>query len=629
MFNIKIQCCALILLVVLHLLFRPYRKLNTLPNRVFQVTYYIILAGLIADILSVFLITYQDRLPKILVEVEAKTYLISLELTALLGLLYLISSVTSKMEKIRKWIRINFGVAAFFVILIYVLPIHLVGENNGEIVYSSGPSALATYISAAYFSIFVVLALVTKRKLLPTRQHRAILMWFCLWMVASIIQFFNPELLLVGYAGALGIIIIFFQSENPELYLDRYTGLFNSMGFFRYMDENYNANQKLSVISIRFEQTMGHEHSSDYSNNIVTSAANQFLSLRSAKVFKMLEDEVLMIFRDAEEARRILELLKRDLPVKMTIRNIVTVVFVEDTRYVKSSQELLDLITYARASKTDLSTRNFITADESLTQRMFAEKLMNQQIQEAIAEDRIKVFYQPIFSICENRFVSAEALVRIEDENGKIISPVDFIPIAEKNGLIMDIGRRVFEKVCHFFVDKKLESFGIQYIEVNLSVIQCADEFLAHEYGRIMEKFRIKPSCINLEITESASLHAKQILIKNMQQLLDYGTSFSLDDFGTGNSNLNYIVDMPVQIVKFDRSMIQSYFTSQKAKYVMDAAMQMIHGMELAIVAEGIETEEQYNAMKEIKISYIQGYYFSKPLPEEEFLDFLREKQPA
>ena len=86
---------------------------------------------------------------------------------------------------------------------------------------------------------------------------------------------------------------------------------------------------------------------------------------------------------------------------------------------------------------------------------------------------------------------------------------------------------------------------------------------------------------------------------------------------------------MPVQIVKFDRSMIQSYFTSQKAKYVMDAAMQMIHGMELAIVAEGIETEEQYNAMKEIKISYIQGYYFSKPLPEEEFLDFLREKQPA
>lgn len=164
---------------------------------------------------------------------------------------------------------------------------------------------------------------------------------------------------------------------------------------------------------------------------------------------------------------------------------------------------------------------------------------------------------------------------------------------------------------------------------MNLSVIQCADEFLAHEYGRIMEKFRIKPSCINLEITESASLHAKQILIKNMQQLLDYGTSFSLDDFGTGNSNLNYIVDMPVQIVKFDRSMIQSYFTSQKAKYVMDAAMQMIHGMELAIVAEGIETEEQYNAMKEIKISYIQGYYFSKPLPEEEFLDFLREKQPA
>ena len=106
---------------------------------------------------------------------------------------------------------------------------------------------------------------------------------------------------------------------------------------------------------------------------------------------------------------------------------------------------------------------------------------------------------------------------------------------------------------------------------------------------------------------------------------MEYGVYFSLDDFGTGQSNLNYIVDMPVNIVKFDREMSQAFFRDEKAKYVMNAAMQMIHGMKLKIVSEGIETKDQYLAMEELDIDYIQGYYFSKPLPEAEFLSFLQE----
>ena len=96
-----------------------------------------------------------------------------------------------------------------------------------------------------------------------------------------------------------------------------------------------------------------------------------------------------------------------------------------------------------------------------------------------------------------------------------------------------------------------------------------------------------------------------------------------MDDFGTGQSNLNYIVEMPVDIVKFDRDMINSYFENGKAKYVMDAAMRMIHGMQLKIVSEGIETKEQYDTMEKLQINYIQGYYFSKPLPEDDFIYFL------
>ena len=109
-----------------------------------------------------------------------------------------------------------------------------------------------------------------------------------------------------------------------------------------------------------------------------------------------------------------------------------------------------------------------------------------------------------------------------------------------------------------------------------------------------------------------------------MNILLDYGVSFSLDDFGTGQSNLNYIVDMPVSIVKFDRSMTQAYFENDKARY---AAMHMIHGMKLEIVSEGIETKEAFETMERLNIGYIQGYYFSKPLPQKEYLEFLKAHQ--
>jgi EAL domain-containing protein (putative c-di-GMP-specific phosphodiesterase class I) len=114
-------------------------------------------------------------------------------------------------------------------------------------------------------------------------------------------------------------------------------------------------------------------------------------------------------------------------------------------------------------------------------------------------------------------------------------------------------------------------------------------------------------------------------MLKNMEQLIDYGVKFSLDDFGSGESNLNYIVDMPVHIIKFDRDMIQSYFHNEKAQFIMRAAKNMIHDMDLKIVAEGVEDREQFTIISQFGVDYVQGYCFSKPLPENEFIDFLEE----
>jgi EAL domain-containing protein (putative c-di-GMP-specific phosphodiesterase class I) len=161
-------------------------------------------------------------------------------------------------------------------------------------------------------------------------------------------------------------------------------------------------------------------------------------------------------------------------------------------------------------------------------------------------------------------------------------------------------------------------------VEVNLSVQQCQRKTLAEEYIAIMERYHVDPSYINLEITESGSVRNRKTLIANMKALIEYGVRFSLDDFGTGESNLDYIMNMPVDIVKFDRTLTQAYFSSERTKYVIDTIIEMIRGLDMEIVSEGVETQEQYHTMMEKEIDYIQGYYFAKPMPADEFLFFVQ-----
>jgi len=285
---------------------------------------------------------------------------------------------------------------------------------------------------------------------------------------------------------------------------------------------------------------------------------------------------------------------------------------------------MLDVLRFYRSHVVERGREHTITIDENVVKKRREYDKMLGTLVSAIKEDRIEVFYQPIYSIKKQKFVSAEALARIRCKDGSIIPPGAFIPIAEETGLISEVGEIMFDKTCRFMKEHDLNRYGVKYIEANVSVVQCSSEALADAYISIMKKHQLSPSCINLEITESASINMRTALLDNMERLLDYGVSFSLDDFGNGQSNLNYIVDMPVQIVKFDRDMTQAYFANEKAKFILRATMNMIHDMKFKIVSEGVETEEQFEALKELGIDYIKGYYFSKPLEAHEFLDYIK-----
>ena len=178
-------------------------------------------------------------------------------------------------------------------------------------------------------------------------------------------------------------------------------------------------------------------------------------------------------------------------------------------------------------------------------------------------------------------------------------------------------------QVCSFLKNSDALKLGLRIVEVNLSVIQCERRDLAERLIAIADKYEVSPEYINLEITETASISARATLLANMKKLMDYGFKFSLDDFGKGESNLMYVVEMPVSIVKLDYDLTKAFFGSSKAKLVLRAVVSMAHGMELKLVAEGIETKEELISMCKEGIDYIQGFYYSKPLPMWEYLEFI------
>ena len=173
--------------------------------------------------------------------------------------------------------------------------------------------------------------------------------------------------------------------------------------------------------------------------------------------------------------------------------------------------------------------------------------------------------------------------------------------------------------MCQFYTEKSLDQIGIEYIELNLSTLQCMSEELIQTFQTIVSKYNIDTRRINLEITESAMANSLEILEHTMTKLREKGFTFSMDDYGTGYSNLSNIFNMPFQMIKVDKSILWKAMENEKAGIILSTTIRMVHDMKMEVVVEGVETNEQKELLQNLKCDYLQGYYFSKAIPAEEF----------
>ncbi|WP_299008465.1 EAL domain-containing protein [uncultured Shewanella sp.] len=249
-------------------------------------------------------------------------------------------------------------------------------------------------------------------------------------------------------------------------------------------------------------------------------------------------------------------------------------------------------------------------------------------IREGLRKDLFEVYYQPKIKLSTGKIIGMEALVRLNHPEHGLISPLDFIPLAEENGLIIDIGELVLKKACFAAQQWRIQGLFNGRVAVNLSSKQFTLPDLQQRIASILRLTQLPAMNLELEITEGTVIHDPEAAINVMEQLNKMGISLALDDFGTGYSSLSYLKRFPIHTLKIDKAFIDDIDKSDKDLKMVDSIITMAHNMGLSVVAEGVEHSSQLSILKALKCEYIQGYIYDKPMPLAQYTQRLKVENP-
>ncbi len=275
-----------------------------------------------------------------------------------------------------------------------------------------------------------------------------------------------------------------------------------------------------------------------------------------------------------------------------------------------------------RAKERGRDRYQLYTAAMNVT--MMERLAVEQDLRHALVRNELRLFYQPIVSVETGLVTGAEALIRWRHPERGLVLPDDFIPLAEETGLILEIGEWVLREACRQIVDWRKQGLGVELVAVNLSARQLQQEDLVARVGGIIRESGVLPSLIQLEITEGAVLKNVDYAITMLQQLGEMGFEIALDDFGTGYSSLTYLKRFPIDGVKIDRSFVRDLEHDASDATIVSTVIAMADNLHLNVIAEGVETEQQLEFLRQRGCSEYQGYLFSRPVPPEEFAALLR-----
>ena len=259
---------------------------------------------------------------------------------------------------------------------------------------------------------------------------------------------------------------------------------------------------------------------------------------------------------------------------------------------------------------------HFYTND--MNRRVDDRLRMETDLRNALENNELELFYQPQVDASTRKIISSEALVRWRHKKHGLVPPIRFIPLAEETGLIQPLGHYVLEQAIKQTKIWNQQGHNLS-VGINLSARQFMQADLVEQINQLIQQYEISPKSIDLEITETIAMQDAENSINKMHHLKELGVKLSMDDFGTGYSSLSYLHQFPLDILKIDRSFVKDIVGNSEDGAIARAVIAMAHSMNLKVVAEGVETEEQYNFLAEHGCEIIQGYLISRPVPANEF----------
>ncbi len=508
-------------------------------------------------------------------------------------------------------------------------------------VYTRGPLFLGLYVFASMYLYMGCIYLFVYRKVLTTEKLLALVSMYPWNLAAILIQAYAPEYLVEMFMNTISFVLVVNIVQRPEEQINPTVGIQSHIAYMSDMKKAFALNKPVQILLVKIlnHQALLNILGYDTFNSLLKKFAGKIQSCFGGKGspcgFYYLENGLFAVTSENVSssffkipAQKISEMITDSIQMgKLDVElNGCICVF----NCPQDFDEYDKMLSFLNTFYTYFPAKGSVTYLEELQEKQKAELRMRNEINgivsKAIAENRFEMYYQPIYSVREKRFLSAEALIRLYDENYGFISPELFIKAAEKTGTILQIGEFVLDSVCRFAAECSRTGLPIDYIELNLSMKQCMQNDLTEKVLYYIEKYNIKPEQLNLEVTETAANTAQDIVAANMCELSKHNITFSLDDYGTGYSNFSRITELPFHIVKIDKSMADKVF-DKTMKTILKYNIQLLKEIGMEILVEGVETEDMFKQFKEMGCDYIQGYYFSRPLPKNEFVEFIKSRQ--
>ena len=503
--------------------------------------------------------------------------------------------------------------------------------------YTRGPRMPILFAMGLLYYLMGYIVLICCRKLLHPVKWGCLMAAYMIGIVAAIWQAMHVRTTVEVLAYAIMILMGHLFIQRPEQVVDFSVEIYSWWQYREHLRRCQMAKHPLKLLILRYinasevRALLGEMEYNHYmrhtSKNLRELMGNQYGLVSMyygpvgciAIVFDDVNANAEDLVQKIEEYHE-LRAAEDVMPASVLQLRIAVVRFLIDITHVEAMINFsVNFPRLMKAGQTLIEPEQIANKPEITIRNQSAEIIAR-----ALNHHEFEMYYQPIYNVKSKMFTSAEALIRLNDSKYGFVPPSIFIPEAERLGYMKPIGHFVLDSVYAFLSEIQEEALGLTYMEINLSVQQCVQNNLMQEFALLEQRYDVAPSQVNLEVTETMSALNPKTMTRNLQNLYDRGYRFSLDDYGTGYSNIVRVIHLPLDIVKLDKSLIDMV-GEERCRNIIADTIAMMHHNGLQVVCEGVESAEQARLLEEMGCDYIQGFYYAKPMPREAFVAFLRE----